>query len=375
MPPSPGGGGRPFWKQLNTGHLFIGLAIISGLITILLFRGSSGPAKETKVEAPQTRPVVVATHELLAGEIISPDSVKVVDWPVDYYPQTNVFEDMNQLVGRVVRKDVFSGQPVSEYYLAGNGSAGGLPVVIPPGYRAITIDVTETKGVAGFIKPGDHVDILGTFNFQLPEASQKAISARSGVLLQDSFDVTQTVMQDVLVLAIAQEMYAPKETPSTGSEPVDAAKKQAEQSTGTDPTKAKIVSSVTLAVTPEQAEKLAYADTKGQLRLTLRPENDTQPANVIGAFTGDVVPIRNVLAKLTGLTAGLEWSNGMGMAPSSAASAQAGLLDTPAGGNTMPPPNTNNVPMATFNGPVGGFGGMGKTIEVIQGNEKSTVSF
>jgi pilus assembly protein CpaB len=171
----------------------------------------------------------------------------------------------------------------------------------------MSILVSEEKGVAGFVKPGDRVDIIGSFEVEIPEATQKALNEKGGGLVQDKFHTSQTVLQNVIVLAIAQEMYdkdnllddSLKGTAQTNSTPASTG------NNGKDPVKGKLVSSVTLAVTPEQAEKLTLADSRGSLRLSLRPDGESEEVELLGAMSDDIVPFQNVFQKVAQMASGM----------------------------------------------------------------------
>ncbi len=365
MSARPGGSGGPKIRRLNMGQVFIILAVVSAVLTIVVFKGlMSNKPQQQVAEKIETRPLVVANHQLLSGELIGPDSVTVVDWPADHYPEGDVYDSADKLVGKAVKSDIFPGQPVFRPNLAGEDSDGGLPVVIDPGYRAMTILVSENKGVGGFIKPGDRVDVIGTFEFHIPEASQKALNEKSGaILLSDGFDTTQTVLQDVKVLAIAQQMYEKKNvleeglsTESKEAEDDKGEKSEAKSKDTTpagDATAGKIVSSVTLAVTPEEAEKLAYADDNGRLRLALRPDNDNEKHHLIGAVSGDVLPLSNILEKLVQIATDLDRSylpSGAGPEETAAAPSQ--------------PEPVSSAPLSNM-----------RNVQIIEGTTTSSVSF
>jgi len=341
MSTRPGAGG-PKLPRLNMGQVFIGLAIVSAILTMVIFKNMMGAKPvEQKVEA-KTKPVVVAQLQMYAGEVVKPENIKVVEWPQDTYPEGEVYQSTDKLVGHAIKTDIFPGQPVFRQNMAGEGSAGGLPVIIPKGYRALTIMVTENKGVGGFIKPGDRVDIIGNFQFQLPEETQRAISHRSGALIEKSFSVTQTVLQDVQVLAIAQEMVTKGSIKPVATNPGPPVMN------ADDATRAKVVSSVTVAVTPEQAEKLSFADARGDLRLSLRPEDEHEQLHLIGAVGNDVVPMNNLIEKAASIESDLNIPPEDSSPP------------TLAQNNNMPPP----PPMSPSH-----------QVEVYEGTTRNTVSF
>jgi Flp pilus assembly protein CpaB len=279
---------------IKPGQLYIGLAVIMAVLCGLVMQGglrskpkASNPSLAAYKPEPTT-PVVVATYPAHAGDVLKPDQLHIVDWPVKLLPVGHTFRDLTQLAGTALKADLYQGEPVFQEKLASTQSTGGLPVLIPPGLRAMTVAVSEVKGVAGFIKPGDFVDVLATF--ELTDNNQKD-------------QLTKTVLQNILVVATAQDMVKndlPKpedvptpeansaDPPAKGATPSVAAsadpankeksktandKKTADADKPDDekPT-ARLVASVTLALTPAQAERLTLAEDTGNIRLILRPD-------------------------------------------------------------------------------------------------------
>ena len=346
---------------IKTGHVFIGLAVVMGLATVGIFNGSKPSTSTGKVVSKvETQDVVVPLVSINEGSTLSREQITVVKWPTDYLPKGTVFENADLLVGRVARQDLFPGEPIFKQKVSGDDTHGGLTAIIPKGLRAVTVAVTEVKGVAGFVKPGDRVDILTTFELDKEggQASRK----------------TRTVLQDVLVLASAQTMVDDKkyliETPSgvtrgevststaagsTGS----GSKKEAEKDTDAasapapsteqkaqDQEKAKadaekaarLVSSVTMALTPEQAETLALAEESGTLRLSLRADADHSIAKLAGATSEQLLGHASAHPDFQ--------------------------VATPPPMPHIPPP-TMPMPMASF----------GAQVEFIQGNDKTLYNF
>ena len=177
-------------------------------------------------------PVVVASRDVEAGQQIDAAMLQAVNWPRDARLQGS-FAEPGELGGRVLRTALARGEPVLEAKLAPAGTRGGLSAVIEPGRRAITVKVNEVVGVAGFALPGNYVDVL---------LSTQDDSANAQM-------VSRIVLERILVLAVAQEA-------------------------GRDETRPKVVSAVTLEVTPQQAERLDLARNVGQLSLVLRNQID-----------------------------------------------------------------------------------------------------
>jgi len=184
--------------------------------------------------------VVVAAADIDLGTQLTPQLLQLVDWPKESVPK-GAYSDMSQLLekqgqpARVLRISVVKGEPIVETRLAPPGATGGLASIIEKGKRAMTVSVNEIVGVAGFALPGNYVDIL--------------VSTQDDKAKEPSKQISKIVLEQVLVLAVAQEA------------------KQGE-------TKPRVVNAVTLEVTPEQAEKIDLARSVGSLTLVLRPQVD-----------------------------------------------------------------------------------------------------
>jgi pilus assembly protein CpaB len=193
------------------------------------------PAKTVAI--PTTK-VAVAGSDLDIGDEISADSVRVIDWPTNAAP-ANSISDPKEVIGRGLVMPMIQNEPFLELKLAPKDAGSGLPPAIPPGLRAVSVKVNEVIGVAGYVLPGAHVDVVATVS-----------------PTQQSTDITtKVILTNVLVLAAGTKI---------------------EQG---DPDKKPIaVSVVTLLVDPEQAERLTLASTEGKIQLALRnPLDKTTP--------------------------------------------------------------------------------------------------
>jgi len=197
--------------------------------------------------AGSTTKVVVATTDINLGQRLSPEFVKVVDWPRDSLPP-GALTDQKTVDGRVTKLSVMRGEPILESKLTPIGTKGGLAAVIAEGKRAITVRVNDVVGVAGFALPGSFVDIIVN--------TQK--DAKNGGGTQNEQSISKIVLEKILVLAVAQEVNR-------------------------DETKPKVVNAVTLEVSPEEAEKLDLARSVGTLSLVLRNQIDPNPVDTAGA--------------------------------------------------------------------------------------------
>jgi pilus assembly protein CpaB len=190
--------------------------------------------------------IVVAATDVNLGQRLTPEMVKLAEWPKDSLPK-GAYGDPLKLTGRVLKSSVLRGEPVSEAKLAPAGTLGGLSALITEGKRAITVRVNDVIGVAGFALPGNYVDII--------VSTQKELGPTDKGREQS---ISKIVLERILVLAVAQDV-------------------------GRDETKPRVVNAVTLEVTPEQAETLDLARSVGVLSLALRNQVDPQDSRTDGA--------------------------------------------------------------------------------------------
>jgi len=199
-------------------------------------------------------PVVVAAVDIELGSRINPQMMTVTEWPSGSVP-TGAFADMKLLQDRVLKVGLQRGEAILERKLAPAGTTGGLSAVIAEGKRAMTVRVNDVVGVAGFALPGNYVDVM--VNTQQDRASG------------NTNQISMTVLEQVLVLAVAQEANR-------------------------DDTKPKVVSAVTLELTPEDAEKLDLARSVGSLSLVLRNQLDKKLAGTSGITRAQLLGLKEV---------------------------------------------------------------------------------
>lgn len=177
--------------------------------------------------------IVVAAHPLPVGTKIEPDAVKLAHWSRDVIPP-GALTDPSAVIGHYVTKEIVENEPiVAGRLFTGQKTAGVMPLLIPPGMRAMSVPVDEVSDIAGFVQPHARVDVLVALG--AGEAGPKPLS--------------KIVLENVEVLAVAQEIEQKKDEPE-------------------------VVKVVTLLVTPEQAERLALASREGTLRLAMRNYTD-----------------------------------------------------------------------------------------------------
>ena len=233
--------------------LVLALAV-SGLFTFWLSRKLG---KSHTVNAASHR-YVAASQNLDPGSLLATTNLKMVDWPTSA-PLDGSFIKPEDIVGRTLLYPIANGQPILERDLSAAGAGIGLSAKIPDGMRAISLRDDEIVGVAGFLLPGTHVDVLVTY--RSPTGTET---------------ITSIVLQDVQVLAAGQKTQA-------------------------DPDgKAATSSVVTLLVSPSDAEKLTQASTQGTVHFVLRNGADRQHVedeeSRLGVPNGATAPSRDAAA-------------------------------------------------------------------------------
>lgn len=207
--------------------LTIGL-VISGSSTYLLGRKLTSRVVERPVEQKYYAPA----HSLQAGEILKAEDVVLVDWPANQ-PIAGAFTKPQELVGRTLIYPMDQGQPFTQKLLTPVGSGIGLAGRIPDGMRAIALRSDEVVGVAGFLMPDSHVDVLATVHTD-----------------KNPDPTTFIVVQNAEVLAAGHQVQPdPEGKPAT-------------------------VTVVTLLLSPADAERAVLASLQGTIHFVLRSGSD-----------------------------------------------------------------------------------------------------
>ncbi|MFW2852888.1 Flp pilus assembly protein CpaB [Sphingomonas sp. TX0543] len=225
------------------------VAAITAFFARTLIAGSSAPQAAAMnapahIDGPK---VLVAVRALPIGTIIDPAAVKFQPWPKELvegaYFQEGAGFDMKSVVGTVVRNAITAGQPITQGALVKPGDRGFLAAALGPGMRAVTVPVSTQTSVAGFIFPGDRIDLLLT---------QTVTGGGDGPPLRTS----ETIMRNLRVLATDQRTTDEKDEKGN--------------------TIVHTFSTVTIEATPKIAEEIAVAQTVGSLSLSLRSIADNQ---------------------------------------------------------------------------------------------------
>ena len=236
------------------------LAVILALITTAVVVGYLQTLQRRTAVAPETpmADVVVAAHTIATRHIITANDLKVVKVPAaGAHPRA--LHTVAEGVDKVAVTEIYDGEQIITDMVAPATVGASLSYVVPKGMLAMTFAVNEVEDVAGFIAPGDRIDIVGT------------------VVTGGAPETSRIFLQNVLVLAIAQ---------------------QPDQKPGQPP---RVTSSVTVALTPDNVEVLTQIDNSGKMRLALRPAGsttvyETRGQTTVTAFSGSAAPARPAAA-------------------------------------------------------------------------------
>ena len=244
-------------EKLPKKSLFV-IALVLSLVTasmIYTFLQSAA----TKAVSSESEVVLVAKTNIPNRTRIAAEMVQEQRVPKEYI-QPGAVREMPKAVGTMTREEIVAGEQVLERRLLLPGAKSGFSWVIPPGKRALTVAATEVTGVAGLLKAGDYVDVLVTVETQTGGGS-----------------FTQMAMQNIAVLSVNRDSLAGADNESLAKE------------TAKDLARNKLTS-ITLAVSPDDAARITLAEEKGKVRFALRPYFQEAGNHIAQAvFPADVV--------------------------------------------------------------------------------------
>jgi pilus assembly protein CpaB len=230
----------------------LGLAIVLGVIAAVAAKGMLNKPAGNVEQNANLSVVAIVKRSIAPGDELRPEDLGTAKVEAGAVPEGS-FNDPSALVGRVAQVPLTRGQAVVEPLLAPLGTAGGLQALVPEGMRAITIEVNEFSSVAGLVVPGCRVDVVATIQGD-----------------QNTGMMARAVVENVKVQAIGQRMTKPASGARGENGEVESFR------------------SVTLLVTPEQAEAIELAAAGSRPRLVLRNGNDNSPGNTQGVTMADL---------------------------------------------------------------------------------------
>lgn len=310
------------------------VAAVAGVAALQMFQ-KKAPPPEAKVAAQaqaasvpvQTVDILVARNYIPLGTIIDETMVDVQPWPSNLVLQGFIVagSDKDKVIGKIARSDFQAREPFLNSKVAGVDDGSFMAGLLPKGMRAITIPIDQISGVAGYIFPGDRVDLILLHN--LPQELNPDVRARIGSSGRPS--VAEVVLPNIRVLAVnlrgtvlVPQPPAPGAATPVGSVP--------------SPT------NLTVEVTEEQAQKIRLAERAGTISLSLRSAKDRETEAISPVFLSSIssavedVPAEEV-SKVV-VIRGVRGEDHMLNASGQTVTGGSGVA-APANSNAAPPPN------------------------------------
>ncbi|GLB31525.1 hypothetical protein LAD12857_34480 [Lacrimispora amygdalina] len=243
--------------MVNINKKVLGAALIFALISAVSVFAYVNMIKKAKSNIEYTD-VIIAARDIERKAAITEADLKTIKI-VKENANPRVVSNTIDIIGKMARDKIYSGEQVISDRIQ-NDSKTDLSFEIPEGKRAVSVNVNEASSVGNFIRPGDYVDVLATFEkFEVDANGVKTVYNQN----------TKIILQNIMILGIGQQMEVPEkgktETPKT----------------------------VTFAVTAEDAEKLVYGEEAGVLRMALRKAGDKNVAVTQGIIGEDLVSVKS----------------------------------------------------------------------------------
>lgn len=236
------------------------LSIALGTVAVIMVRGYISGEKKSMKKGLEPVRVVVAGRNISANDPITASMIATRDVPKKFVHANSVYpEEVDILVGRELLYPVRAGDPVLWMDFKGGERYRGFSSMIREGERALTLKIDETSNIAGLLQPGDHIDIIGTFKPPDYDAGKREI------------ETTITLLQNVVVLATGRITSARSGSVRHSRE----------------------MGSITVLVSPEEAELLIHAQQIGRLQSILRNPKDIETFEALPRITfGDILQPR-----------------------------------------------------------------------------------
>jgi pilus assembly protein CpaB len=248
----------------------LGLSIVLGILAVAVMWVYVKSQETTLLEQSAMKDVLVATTDILQNTVLDEALVQQIQVPTKYL-QPKALTDPAAARGRVVTVPIAKGSQILGTYLADVGETS-LSYEVPRGRRAITVAVSDITGVGGLVRPGNFVDILGTFEYGKPVGYQNG-----RVQYAEERTETLTMMQNVQVVAVEREHARERPAPRRQTEALTMGQQEAAaeaQTQARDQARTRDTRNVTVIVAPQQVQELVLAQQIGTLTLALRSNLD-----------------------------------------------------------------------------------------------------
>jgi pilus assembly protein CpaB len=241
-------GNRVVRKIRMRAVVFLAAAVVAGIAAVFLVKVYLDQARRHSTAAPiATTPVVVVASDLQSGQRLDATQLAIVRWPTAHVP-AGTYQQIDTVVGQTLRQPMVRGEPVLTARLANKAQGQGLAAILDDGARAMAVKVDQVVGIAGFVQPGDRVDVITTI--ATDDETRAALASKAA-------KISKIILQDIRVLAVGEHLA------TDGHKPVK-------------------VQVVTLEVQPEESERLALASQHGTIQLTMRSRVDRDAVETAG---------------------------------------------------------------------------------------------
>lgn len=236
------------------------VSVVLAIVAVLMVNAYISSRESELLQLSEMKDVLVANRDIPANLVIDEQIIERIQVPSKYV-QPKAISDVKEVVGRVAAVPIAQGTQIVGPQLEDAGRTA-LAYEVPRGRRAVTLAISDVTGVGGLIRPGNFVDIIGTFNFGRPTSVQGG-----AMQYADERTETRTLMQNVFVVAVNQEHRRERPAPRRPVLPEELPEEP-------EPPEARSVNNVTVLVAPAQVQELILAQEIGQLTLALRSNLD-----------------------------------------------------------------------------------------------------
>jgi pilus assembly protein CpaB len=254
----------------NRAFVFLaGSLLLAAVAAVLVVRAMQKSAQEVADAAKPkaTADVVIAVRDLYMGLPITADDVTVRQVAPEMIPRDDTFAQLTDVLGRTPRERILANESIREERLARPDAGIGLNAIVTPGKRAMTVATDTETAVAGLLQAGNYIDVIVTIAPEDPAAAGAKW-------------VTDTILQGIKVLAVGSALDS--EAPRKADGEKVAKEKPNNQTRNLKP-------SITLELTPEEAERLAQAVARGDIHVVLRSDIDILQTVSNGPVTTDAL--------------------------------------------------------------------------------------
>jgi pilus assembly protein CpaB len=229
--------------------LIVALVLAGGttmMARVWLASQRSAPAEASPISLPTpAKSVLIARAQIQRGQLLKPEDFSWEPWPEGGIDKNYVVigtKTPDAFAGWVARNPISAGEPITDAKIIAPGNRGYLSAVLRPGKRAVSVPVSTTTGISGFVFPGDQVDLIVTYSVQ--EVARPGQTQQGPTL---DHKVSETVLRDIRVIAIDQKLDAAKAGEANAN-----------------------LKTATLELTPKETEIVALASEMGKMSLSLR---------------------------------------------------------------------------------------------------------